>query len=368
MIDFPSLTFSFGLYVTSNIAYLIALMLLWNRYIQHFDYSYQIKYPIIIPFLLLSVFGFENGDFYGYYSYFANKDMQYMESIYGFIGKIIGYNYLFFRIIVWGSATIIVYKTAKRFSLDGDKVLFIILLVFISTFNYARATLAMSVYFYGLSFLCAPSKNKLSSYIIGFLIICSSYFFHRSLIVCILLTPLVFIRFNRLIISIALIFLIASGAIFSHLYSSAFSGEIFGNSELNEKLATYQDMESGYTSIFETIRLFWQYSFILIPLAYSVKHLYYSKWDYQIPVALTRLTNVIFAIACFALSTLMGSINSYVFCFRYLNIIFIPIAILLCYYRTKNIITHRQFVGIALICVIYRCFSAFKLILGGNFF
>lgn len=103
------------------------------------------------------------------------------EEIYPQIGLFVGKNYLLFRTIVWGGAFALFCLTAKRMNVPVYYAAVLLLATHSVIFCYARATAAMAVYFFGLSFLCSPLKGKTwLSYIIGVFIIILSTEFHRS--------------------------------------------------------------------------------------------------------------------------------------------------------------------------------------------
>ena len=108
---------------------------------------------------------------------------------------------------VFGGAVLVYYFILSRFGVDKTVGVLLMLIVFGGLFSYARATLAFSIYYLGLSFLI-PHKvehvrtvsnviNKPIILAIGIGLILSSYLFHRSMLILIALTPFVFLKFSK---------------------------------------------------------------------------------------------------------------------------------------------------------------------------
>ena len=83
------------------------------------------------------------------------------EPIYVDIARLVDRNYFLFRIVVWGGAFWIFIRTVIRLNIQPTIAALILFTIYVSLFAYARVTLAMAVYFYGLSFLCVTYKHKI---------------------------------------------------------------------------------------------------------------------------------------------------------------------------------------------------------------
>lgn len=365
MIDIIDTELTIVSYLFCQIAYFTIILLYWKECVKNFDIN-DIGSGLLLLVILFCVLGFENGDFYGYQSYLKDKDTQYMEPIYGFIAEIVSYNYFLFRLVVWGGAILLFYRTAKRFKINPNNALFILFIMFISTFDYARASLAMSVYYYGLSFLCIPIRSgKYVSYLYGLSIIFLSFFFHNSMIICILIAPTALIRISfKKLLFFLLAFLLLIPTI-ENLFFSVFDGSLLAKFAINDKILTYENLELGEVSFYEWIRRCFEYMFYFIPILFFAYYLYVDK-NVIIQNRYERLFIVSFFIMIFAIGIIVININFFVFFYRYLFMLMIPVSILVCYARSANIISQKLFVALLYMCMIYKLFSALKTLMGGS--
>ena len=160
--------------------------------------SFKAQQVVLIGvFLVLYCIG---GDFFHFYEVIKNYDFtpeawNYGEPIYGKIAKLTGRNYLLTRIIVWGGAYVLYCKTAKNFGIPVYQAAVILFICYPLTFSYARVTMAMACYFYGLSTLLSLKHDiRGIKAIIAILFIALSNAFHNSAIILVLLTPFVFLQ------------------------------------------------------------------------------------------------------------------------------------------------------------------------------
>lgn len=142
----------------------------------------------IILTLLFCLFSFWGKDWFNYLQYFGDMKQGYMissmESIYNHIGMYCS-NYIMFRFVIWGAALYFFYKTINLLPINRDVALFFFCAFFLIWFSYARASLAMSIMFYGSAKL-VTSRNLFSiKGLYGIVLICVSFFFHKSSIIAI---------------------------------------------------------------------------------------------------------------------------------------------------------------------------------------
>ena len=142
------------------------------------------KYLAYIFLLLFCLFPFFGGDYYHYLEIFNNTKAgisQHLEDIY--VWYIVNFceSYHIFRLGVWGLALILTISAYKHLRVISDLAFFYFAVFYILWFSYARVSLAMAAIFWGICFIAKPiQKIKYLSYGIGFLVMGSSVFFHRS--------------------------------------------------------------------------------------------------------------------------------------------------------------------------------------------
>jgi len=148
--------------------------------------------------------------------FFHYKDMVYstreildygLETVYQYIILFLNNNYFLFRVVVFGGAVLVYSFVLSRYDIDKTVGVLLMLIIFGGIFSYARATLAFSIYYLGLSFLVTNDEKRKRSFgalqvkplmfAIGIGLILSSYLFHRSMLFLIALTPSVFVKLSR---------------------------------------------------------------------------------------------------------------------------------------------------------------------------
>lgn len=202
-------------------------------------------------------------DYFSYYRGFYNLSKDYRDPLYYYIKVISLDSYYIWRTIVWGGALLLFYKTCKRLKLSANIVLCIFAVFFLMTFSYARASLSMASYFYGLSFfVCKPKK-----YLLGLIFIAFSYFAHRSALPLIIFTPFAFVNFNKKII----VFLLSCLPICFFVVSSLM------NNFLNASFATgaFVDSAQHYAEFDRSdLNLNWKFELVTKLRNYSFYVLY----------------------------------------------------------------------------------------------
>ena len=104
-----------------------------------------------------------------------------LEEVYYRILDFCNYNYLAFRLIVWGGALVLVLLTFRRLSIPTDLATLLFGCIWVIYFSYARVSLAMAMVFYGASLIYKPKQGfGAGSYLIGLALIILSFFFHKS--------------------------------------------------------------------------------------------------------------------------------------------------------------------------------------------
>lgn len=147
---------------------------------------------------LFCVFGFTNGDFFNYYPVFRKTVIDHvsghLEEPYVWIINHCTQDYLLWRFIVWGGATMFTMLSFKRMNLKTIPAFASITLYYITTLYIMRGNLGTGMMLFGLSLILYPIKRaKYIGYFIGIAIIIASYSFHKSMLLSLaLLIPAMF--------------------------------------------------------------------------------------------------------------------------------------------------------------------------------
>ena len=140
--------------------------------------------------LLFCLFSFWGTDWYGYLSYFDSVksgwgDHVQMETIYIRLMEILP-SYILFRLVVWGSSLLLLFKTVSNFGINNRLFFFFFCSISLRWFAYARASLAMSLLFCGVSDILKGrqySARRTLSITIGIALILCSFYFHKSAVI-----------------------------------------------------------------------------------------------------------------------------------------------------------------------------------------
>ena len=340
MLDFPFEESSFNTSIYCLIIY--SAFVLYNfrssrrsNYNDDSGFSVDKKIKWIVGFIIVTFC--VQGDFFHYMDRVHNYDFtpgsfQAMETIYGPIIQLVQRNYLLFRVIVWGGAYLLFIMTCNRFNVNINNASFILIACFAVTFSYARATMAMACYFYGLSFFCKPYKNKLLGYILGISMIYLSYMFHQSALFLILMTVLLFIPLNRLTFSLLLISLpIIIYYARNYFQLLLLDDTILENDELNSKLESYSMKESIESTTRKILMDGFNYARFYLGLIVGLIAFIINQKKWQYSTAIFRLFKITLGIILGATFFLFFDLENQIFFYRFLNMSMIPIIIFVTY-------------------------------------
>lgn len=311
-------------------------------------------YLFISFFALFAVFYCINSDYFAYRDWIYGRDFTFWtkEQIYVLIillCKLLptSYPYEVFRLLVWGSAIVIVYLSVRQYKelLNPGLVLFFLFVLYSSTFCYARASLAMAVFFAGLS-LFFHVQGRLKK-ILAIILAVFSYFFHHEMIIGIGLLPCLFLPFeNRKVRLLLLAIFIIGLAVVSYLISDpAIFDKILGSDEMSNKIESFNEMEQRSFRLSTLVSYLTYYFPLFMMSSYFRKdnhiHIYIS--------ALFRITCGIIALA--TIFVFVVGIRS-IYTYRILFVSMIPLSIMLSHFYNKKYIKKRQLIVILILALL----------------
>ena len=319
------------------------------------------RLPFSSIFLFVGFVGFffvtncMNGDFFHtmekVHNYYPSIYSYYNgEPIYRAITSFVNNNYLLFRIIVWGGGFAVFCVTARRMRIPLFMAVSILCIFYSVLFCYARATAAMAVYFFGLSFFCNPYKFRLLGYVIGGLLIFFSSSFHTSALIMIAMTFVLFLPIKKWTI-IAFLFAIPIMALYFKDYFFLFALDEDTDEYMSNKLLNYSEREVVTGIASQTINLL-RYASIYIPLFYCYKLFFNKKNKWYKYESDFLLFKVSFGLAYVSTSFLFFGDNFYTFFYRILNMTMIPISLLLSKLYMEKKMSRRHFLQCIFIGVI----------------
>ena len=301
-----------------------------------------------------------NGDFFHALEKvheFKESDFYYYngEPIYRALTIFVNNNYLLFRTIVWGGAFAIFCMTAKRMEIPLVLAVSIICVSYSITFCYGRVTAAMAMYFLGLSFFCNPYKHKWFGFVLGLLLVYSSWSFHSSALIMIVMTVMLFMPVKKWTV-VSVLMAIPLLAIYMKDYFFLFAFDEDTDEFMANKLLSYSEREV-ISGIARQIINSLTYTAIYLPLFFCSKLIMNKKSETKTDSSELRLFKVTFGLAYVATAFLFFGDTFYTFFYRILNMTMIPIILLVSKLYVERKMSHKMFLCCILpgiICQIVR--------------
>lgn len=225
--------YSLSLYLISLFVFLISIFVAKPQITYRNLQRNNVRKGITAFFLLLiinSVFAFWAEDTYHSWQGFA-EDNRYLyfelggyEEVYNWLATTVGNNYFLWRACIWIPACLFMYWTAKRLDLLNRNFL-VAMLLFGSFFSYTRGMLGHTMLLFGaVLFLDKKSGNLMK--ILGLVLVCVSYFFHKSMYVNIIFAVLALFPFGKKTVTISLIAFPFLTTVAAYLVDGISSGQI----------------------------------------------------------------------------------------------------------------------------------------------
>ena len=349
MFDFPMKEASVWTSLYCLIVFLIILRTTYND---------AIKYPFAKAiskrkekwiYILIAFFFITHclhGDFFHFmenvHEYvFISGYYNYGEEVYQIIAKVVDKNYFLFRTIVWGGALGLFCWTAKRFNVPVYYAVVFLFATHSITFAYARATAAMAVYFFGLSFLCKPlNKSKWLGYIIGILIIYSSWQFHNSALIMIVMTAMLLIPLHKWLI-VAVLFIIPLLSVLLKEYLFLFAEETTSDI-LARKINSYSERDINRGIASQIISFFEYISFYIPFIICSIQM--FKKQNYsKISSEIINLYKVLLGLTLVSYAFYFLGDTFVTFFYRILFMTMIPLSIIIVKLYCQGLMSQKQY-------------------------
>lgn len=325
-------------------------------------YNRNKTYPVQITWILTLIFclyAFWDTDYFTFrQAYFTDLE-DFRDPLYYYIGEISFGSYTIFRLLIWGTALYLLKRTVDRFDISYNVAAYIFTIFFLLTFSYARVSLGMAMYFYGLSFLIKPNQeNRFWSIVWGLIFVGCSYYGHRSLMALILLTPLAFVKLNKK----SFITIVVIGAMLSGLAATLLSDLISGTLLLSDDFGAAGEAAEKYANIEMELEYNWKFALVrnlrfysfYIAMAYIAWKMAFSRDSKLISDEIKRLATISLGILIFAVSFIvLPSWGAETIGYRYLYMLGIPVCLILSYFATNGISKPRTIFVLLLLAFLY---------------
>ena len=289
------------------------------------------RYGLLL-IMIICLFSVQDTDYYHYQTALraiSKGAILHFEDVYYTIGEIVSYNYFLFRFVVWGSAFALFCWSAKRLKVPLPVVMFFFVTMYLTKFSYARASLAMSIGFFGYTFIIKPIRLTLISYILGISTIIISLYFHKSAVFMIPVYVLSSFKLNKYSLGIALILFP-----FGYYFISEFGISLLMNIDDTENSTIisaqgYLMRDASNKGIAVIILHFLERTpyYIIVYLIYKIiRNKNYDMLNYS----QRSICNVVLYVVAFASLFLFDySINTSVLYYRFLYYSILPLSMIL---------------------------------------
>lgn len=346
MLDFSWSEHTLGNVLYCTILYALFVALFYSSYVNKaLVKRAKMDYMLLLGALLLIITECIGTDWFHYrdmvHEYdFSFHALNYGEPVYKGIISLVGKNYLFFRIVVWGGAFLLSIFAFKRFEINVNTAVFFLIAVFLIKFNYARATLGMSSYFLGLSYLIKPSKQlRFLSILLAIALFWGAYEFHYSMLILIVLTPIVLIPLNKPYVVVGSLLLLPIFASFAN--DLLFMTDILENEYILNKTEGYLEKEGTVANFYGLIEIFINYGLFIVLFLVDTIVIYQNRVKIQMPIL--KLYRVLAGTVIAALSFLLTNLESNVFAYRILFMSFIPSTIITVYLFEHHLLRKKGY-------------------------
>ena len=301
--------------------------------------------------LIFCLFAFWDIDYFGLYDAFqgmTNNNYEFRDLLYPWLTKISFGSYTLFRFYIWGAAEYLLYKTTRLLGLNPNLTIYVMIMNFLLLFSYARASLGMILYFYGITYyVVSPNKRKFWVMLICFLL---SFFSHRTMLILVAMTPLFFVKLKKTrLFVIALFFLLVMIPLSRYIVLNMAEVEVDETESLlssfNQSVQSYSRLGVSYTfednwkySLIKSLRnlsIYLGIAFSLIIILCGNKMRYISPYMKQL-LMLTigiALTGAAFLV--------QGTFGSEIIGYRILYMAGIPVVLLLSYLAQNHYCSWR---------------------------
>ena len=347
MLDFYWTKLSLGLSFVFNLTFLSFVFFYYRKCVQKPQWHLAKRYfglVFLSLFLIIVTVPLDSGDWFHYQEDVKNYNFNFEgseEPVYSYIIWLTNKNYFLFRLLVWGGGFLLSCLVFKRFNINQNVAIYFLIAVYLTKFNYARASLAMASYFLGLSYLFRPiNKHKLLSMLLVAILFFAAFSFHRSLFPLLSLSIVAFLPTERLYFYIPSLFLIPTMA--AVLVENNFYLDWLGMDILLNKFSIYEqmedDLELNFWGVFRNVL---GYGSLIIPLVINTYLILRNKK--YIELYILKLFRVMIAIIFLSLLFLFIDLTTTVFFFRYFVMIFIPLTVISVYLYYKKIMSRIFF-------------------------
>lgn len=307
--------------------------------------------------LIFCLFAFWDTDFFTFRRGFYTNFVSAKDPLYEQIASFAFDSYTLFRFLVWGVALYIYRCICKRFELSYNISIYIFTFFFLLTFSYARVSLAMVCFFYGLSFMIKPDCNSISRrafiIVIFFLL---AFWAHRSILVLILISPISLIPLTKkwlyLLLLIIPVFVFVLNITVEHfLAAESVTGTFSSSAQHYVKLKTEMNFNWKYSLMIYLRNSSFYIAVCFLIWKFVIQNM--GNADCYVYKLLTITFVMLIISSSFFIISSSVSFGLFIIGYRYLYMLGIPLCILLTYAYENNYCSKRSINWILIPSLLY---------------
>ena len=360
MFDITPLEYNFGqnLYCLLLYAFIILYTYRYNVHYKTiaFRNTKELTCILIGGFGLYCLTSFNDHDYYAYYKVIDAMKVwpdfpTHLEEVYKKIMELVKYNYLGFRLLIWGSAIVLYCWTAKTSKLNISHAVFVLAACYFDLFAYARASLAMAFVFCGYALF--SQSLSIFKKILGIVIFGCAWFFHRSIFVAMILMAIMpLVPFNRNTLRVIVISLPLTIIAVRFLFADMLNTALLMDEDQVSRMGRYAEKVSVQANMMGNIRNVFEYARFYIPLYICIRACSSYQITGFVPKIAMSFTKAATGIILVGTSMFFIGLETNVFAYRIMYMSMIPLSISVTSLYQNNLITYKEYlwcigVGIA---------------------
>lgn len=263
----------------------------------------------ILLYAISITFAFDSSDFFSYADLFNSglyKSLDDVhEPIYDWLAYVLDYDYIVWRVLIWGIASFILYILIRKLKLENRNMFLALTLFGFGIDVYTRGILGHIMMLLGIVIFSYKEVNKrFFVTVFGLFLFFTSYFFHKSMYINILFALVAFYPFGKKNVKFSLFVFPLLIFVVTYLVDNVASGALLLNDELIDVSATsnYAAGSRLESNIFGMIGKLISYLPEYLTLAYLINRVLYRGYfkglqQERIFTYLFRLTFVIMYIS-----------------------------------------------------------------------
>lgn len=255
-----------------------------------------------------------------------------LEPVYVWLVSHIGYSYFVFRLVVWGSALLCLRLLLRYLKFTDMEAVWIFLLVLLVNFSYARVSLALAIFFNGYIRFCDPKKGR--DKLLGIILLLASCFFHKTMIILLMLSCFSWVKLNKYLIGFLLVLFPMIVFVMNR-----YVGDLVLMLEAGSASAHYLNQDAQAQGMAAKLQDFLRFAPIVVFLFLLAKEYFNKEQRDKLPKYIKRLFVLVLVILYASTALSFLNVGSSAISYRIRNMCLLPMTIILIYHIKNRPLT-----------------------------